>query len=349
MMTLDTESASELMEEPDIDVVGDGNRDAKKQQLFSLPLVVEATGSVDGEREAQAASPTCQRAADGDPETPSSSCSPGTGKTLVKPPYSYIALITMAILQSPKKRLTLSEICDFISQRFPYYREKFPAWQNSIRHNLSLNDCFVKMPREPGNPGKGNYWTLDPNSSDMFENGSFLRRRKRFKRQHFRFGLVKEPCEPGALPSFTYGTYGLGAACLQLPGLELHPVGFHPRPSHCLAPGSSSILPALSTLFSRTSLAAAGKAFLPSQSVKPECALPVPPFPFESLGSCPGLASALVPESPGAPYLPGAVLHPPGAPHLLSLQHDYHKLRALPGGASLANKLLQHLSSAGHC
>lgn len=80
-------------------------------------------------------------------------------------------------------------ICNFAILRFPYYKEKFPAWQNSIRHNLSLNDCFIKVPREPGNPGKGNFWTLDPLAEDMFDNGSFLRRRKRYKRTTIDHGL----------------------------------------------------------------------------------------------------------------------------------------------------------------
>ncbi|KAK6493338.1 forkhead box protein E1-like [Huso huso] len=102
-----------------------------------------------------------------------------------KPPYSYIALISMAIANSQERKLTLGGIYRFITERFPFYRDNSKKWQNSIRHNLTLNDCFIKIPREPGRPGKGNYWSLDPNAEDMFDSGSFLRRRKRFKRCNF--------------------------------------------------------------------------------------------------------------------------------------------------------------------
>lgn len=100
-----------------------------------------------------------------------------------KPPYSYIALIAMAILDTPDKRQTLSGIIDFIKRKFDYYGKDCPAkgWQNSIRHNLSLNDCFVKTWRDPTNPCKGHLWTLHANSIDMFQGGSFMRRKKRFK------------------------------------------------------------------------------------------------------------------------------------------------------------------------
>lgn len=98
-----------------------------------------------------------------------------------KPPYSYISLTAMAIWSSPDKMLPLADIYRFITDRFPYYRRNTQRWQNSLRHNLSFNDCFVKVPRRPDRPGKGAYWTLHPQAFDMFENGSLLRRRKRFK------------------------------------------------------------------------------------------------------------------------------------------------------------------------
>lgn len=87
----------------------------------------------------------------------------------------------MAIWSSPEKMLPLSDIYKFITDRFPYYRKNTQRWQNSLRHNLSFNDCFIKVPRRPDRPGKGAYWTLHPQAFDMFENGSLLRRRKRFK------------------------------------------------------------------------------------------------------------------------------------------------------------------------
>lgn len=100
-----------------------------------------------------------------------------------KPPYSYIALIVMAIQSSPGKRLTLSEIYTFLQQRFAFFRGAYQGWKNSVRHNLSLNECFIKLPKGLGRPGKGHYWTIDPASEYMFEEGSFRRRPRGFRRK----------------------------------------------------------------------------------------------------------------------------------------------------------------------
>ncbi|XP_034737339.1 forkhead box protein Q1b [Etheostoma cragini] len=97
-----------------------------------------------------------------------------------KPPYSYIALIAMAIRESSSGRLTLAEINDYLMKKFPFFRGSYTGWRNSVRHNLSLNDCFLKVLRDPSRPwGKDNYWMLNPHSEYTFADGVFRRRRKR--------------------------------------------------------------------------------------------------------------------------------------------------------------------------
>ncbi|CAG9770538.1 unnamed protein product [Ceutorhynchus assimilis] len=116
-------------------------------------------------------------------QKPSSSDKKSGIRRQEKPPYSYIALIVMAIQHSPTKRLTLSEIYSFLQQRFPFFRGTYQGWKNSVRHNLSLNECFIKLPKGLGRPGKGHYWTIDPASEFMFEEGSFRRRPRGFRRK----------------------------------------------------------------------------------------------------------------------------------------------------------------------
>ncbi|KAK2161781.1 hypothetical protein LSH36_110g05095 [Paralvinella palmiformis] len=95
-----------------------------------------------------------------------------------KPPYSYAALICMAIGSQSEKKATMREIINFIESNFSYYRAN-KKWHGTIRHDLTVNDCFIKLPARPKQ--KGCLWTIAPGYQDMFDNGSLRRRRYRFK------------------------------------------------------------------------------------------------------------------------------------------------------------------------
>ena len=92
-----------------------------------------------------------------------------------KPPYSYSALAAIAIMSTPHKMATLSEIYSFISTTFPFYEKSKRAWKNAIRNTLCTSECFKEAPFAPpeDKSGKGIYWILDPFSKTSFLKGSF--------------------------------------------------------------------------------------------------------------------------------------------------------------------------------
>ena len=87
----------------------------------------------------------------------------------VKPPCSYSTLIGQAILSVPEEKMPLSSIYDWIKKHFSYYRHMDGGWQNSIRHNLSLNQSFKKIAREANEPGKGGMWYIAPDKKEQIK------------------------------------------------------------------------------------------------------------------------------------------------------------------------------------
>ncbi|XP_039892047.1 forkhead box protein M1-like isoform X4 [Simochromis diagramma] len=80
-----------------------------------------------------------------------------------RPPYSYMVMIQFAINSRKNRRMTLKEICMWIEDNFPYYRDVAkPGWKNSIRHNFSVHDMFI---RETSPDGKKSFWTIRPEAN----------------------------------------------------------------------------------------------------------------------------------------------------------------------------------------
>ena len=84
-----------------------------------------------------------------------------------RPPYSFSCLTFLAIESSERKRLSVKDIYAWIIQHFPYYHSvPSGSWKNSIRHNLSYNNCFCKVDKNllamRDFSGKGSLWCINP-------------------------------------------------------------------------------------------------------------------------------------------------------------------------------------------
>ncbi|KAM3609822.1 uncharacterized protein V6R79_020769 [Siganus canaliculatus] len=92
-----------------------------------------------------------------------------------KPP-SYIVLISEVILSSPSQKLNLASIYSAMEERFPFLRSRSPGWRNSVRHSLSVCDCFVKVSRCEA--GRGHYWGVHSTHLRDIQQGDFRQCRK---------------------------------------------------------------------------------------------------------------------------------------------------------------------------
>eukprot|EP00051_Salpingoeca_urceolata_P003733 m.60150 g.60150 ORF g.60150 m.60150 type:complete len:643 (-) comp13060_c0_seq1:119-2047(-) len=100
-----------------------------------------------------------------------------TAAPAAKPRLSFALMIAGAILESSCHRLTVSQIYDWMKLRYPYFAAAGvgTGWKNSVRHNLSLNKYFMKLPREEGEAADGPeaggakgslLWTIRPEFRD---------------------------------------------------------------------------------------------------------------------------------------------------------------------------------------
>ncbi len=97
---------------------------------------------------------------------------PFIGPPAIKPTGTFASIIHKALVNLPRGRGTLGEVCNWVAGEWEWFRFNVDVgWQNSIRHNLSLNKAFLKVPRIPEDDpeSKGSVWIIDPEEGPAFE------------------------------------------------------------------------------------------------------------------------------------------------------------------------------------
>ncbi|XP_017274927.1 forkhead box protein K2-like isoform X1 [Kryptolebias marmoratus] len=159
-----------------------------------------------------------------------------------KPPYSYAQLIVQAITLAQDKQLTLNGIYNHITKNYPYYRTADKGWQNSIRHNLSLNRYFIKVARSQEEPGKGSFWRIDPSSEAKLIEQAFRKRRPRgvpcFRTPHGPLSSRSAPASPNH--SGILSAHSSGVQTPDSLSREGSPVPVEPDTSSAPAPVSTA-------------------------------------------------------------------------------------------------------------
>ena len=153
---------------------------------------------------------------------------PGGVRFRKKLPYSNITLIVMAIQASPTKRCTLNQIYQFLQQKFCYFKDESKNWKNSIRHTLSFNKCFIKIPKRPDECLKTpHYWTTDYTIESMTQEGSLRRRPNgcgvKYKAQKKPFGMLNNKGDQLAHQNVAGMVQGSAGVNLQPPNSMMIP------------------------------------------------------------------------------------------------------------------------------
>ena len=107
---------------------------------------------------------------------------PATISKVGKPSESHVELISRAIIKSSEQRLILADIYQYIYDKYPYFQTAPRGWRNTVRYNLSTNECFIKKGRAPS--GRGFYWAIHPACVEDFQKGEFNRRLARQRVQY---------------------------------------------------------------------------------------------------------------------------------------------------------------------